>query len=118
MKLPVLSKKILIGISLSGVALLSFLVTLLLLLSKEPSQPQKPGSPVYETSEVDPSQFLLPRYIGLSERKKYYFLRPREKKWNDKEVNRYWNPIREAIGNSLKNKINEEINKIFSGVRD
>ena len=118
MKLSVPSKKTLVIISLSTIALLSFIITLLFLLAKESPKVKNPESPKTNEIFLDTSQFILPQYIGIFQKKNYYITRPREKKWNDKEVTRYWVPIRKAIGNSLKNKINEEISKIFSRVKD
>ena len=118
MKLLVPSKRTLIIISLSAIALLSFLITLLFLLAKESPKTKNPESTKTSDIFLDTSQFILPQFVEVSQKKSYYFSRPRERKWNDKEVTRYWFPVRKAIGNSLKNKINEEIGKIFSRIKD
>ncbi len=119
MKLPVLSKKTVIIVSLSGVAFVTFLITLSVLMSGNTLKTKKNLLTPYEKSlRINSSEFLFPRYIGESPGKKYYFFREREKKWNDKEIARYWRPVREALGESLNEKIKGEINKMFSHIRD
>ncbi len=129
MKFQLPSEKTIVIVSLSLLAVITFLVTLLVLIHRE-GRSNNQGTTLSKNKmatsvisgnnegDINPDSFIISEPSVTFKTEKFYFMREQHKKWSKVETDRYWHPMREALEKSLKNEVEREIGKIFSSVSD
>ena len=102
---------------LGGVFLLSTLITLIILITADPTAKQNEFAEASQSDfeAMSLHQFMLPpAEVGYKSRP--YLWRERIQRWADEQVERYWIPLNKIVLEIIIKENDKRIEEIFEGI--
>jgi len=108
----------------SGVFILSALVTLLLLVLRNPAADQEIGQyqapqkelEILTAKELSFGEFITDLDLQDSRQEDYYLFRKKFESWSEEQVDRFWLPLHDITLDILLNKNDELVEKLFKDI--